>query len=198
MQTLKQSTFIEQLVKRGSKEKDTRNRILIVICGVIIATVPFFLGAQAVYYAEPVVLLVAAFAVWILWRRAAKEYEYIYTDGNLDFDVIYSCSSRKHLASFDTRSVKIIAPANDPKAKAATQSKPNVTIFACAGAITDSTYVLVGEYASKTYHVYFDPEARILRGIKSYAPRKSIIRPEDLIDKEPEPVKTPEYEESDI
>lgn len=198
MQTLKQSTFIEQMVKRGTKEKDTRNRILILASGIIIAFVPFFIGANAVYYAEPVVLLVAAFAVWILWRRAAKEYEYIYTDGNLDFDVIYSRSSRKHLASFDTRSVKIIAPANDPKAKAMTETKPNVTLFACAGAINDSTYVLVGEYASKSYHVYFEPEARILRGIKSYAPRTSIIRPEDLIDKAPAPQETPGFEESDL
>ncbi len=198
MQTLKQSVFIEQLVKRGTDAQDMRKRILLVISGIVIAIVPFLIGANAVYYAEPIVVLVAAFAVWILWRRMAKEYEYIYTDGNLDIDVVYSRSSRKHLCSFDMRSVEIVAPANDPKAKAMTQKKPNSTIFACAGAITDKTYVIVGEYMSKLYHVYFEPEARILRSIRSYAPRKSIFRPEDLIEKAPEPTEVPEIEESDL
>lgn len=197
MQTLKQSVFVEQMIKRGTKEKDNMKRFVIVLLGLIAIGIPFLLGPSVVYYAEPVVVLVAAFCVWIFWRRASQEYEYIYTDGNLDIDVIYGQTSRKHLVTFDARSVKIIAPANDPKAQAATRDKGATTIYACRGAVEDGTYVIVGEYRSKLYHVYFEPNARILKGIKTYAPAKSIIRPEDLLKKE-EAFTPAKEEESDL
>lgn len=181
MPKMQQDSFIEQMVKRGTKQKDNIRRAFIVLGGLIILSIPWLIGFNAVYFVEPVLIMVVGLAVWILWRRASREYEYIYTEGLIDIDVVFGRSSRKHLFSIDARKATLIAPALNPKAKEETEGKSfDRKIFACEGDIKDDTYVLIGEYMSRKYLVYWEPDERILDGIKHYAPRHSIIRPEDL------------------
>ena len=176
-----QDTFIEQMVKRGTKEKDRLHRAILIICALIVLSIPWIIGFNAVYLVEPVLIMIVGLGVWILWRRPSKEYEYIDTEGAIDIDVVYGRSSRKHLFSIDARKASLIAPALDPKAKEQTEGKSfDRKIMACEGEIKEDTYVLIGEYQSRKYLIYWEPDERILDGIKHYAPRHSIIRPEDL------------------
>ena len=51
-------------------------------------------------------LLIAAIALGVLsWYRSGRlhvEYEYAYTNGQLDIDAIYNAAKRKHLATYET------------------------------------------------------------------------------------------------
>ena len=98
-----QDTFIEQMVKRGTKEKDRLHRAILIVCALIVLSIPWIIGFNAVYLVEPVLIMIVGLGVWILWRRTSKEYEYIYTEGAIDIDVVYGRSSRKHLFSIDAR-----------------------------------------------------------------------------------------------
>ncbi|HCA33964.1 MAG TPA: hypothetical protein DEP00_02470 [Lachnospiraceae bacterium] len=176
METRNGDVYYEQMVKRGTKKQDTTRRILIVISGIIICFLPFLLGASAVYIVEPVLLMVVALMVWIMWRRAAKEYEYIYTDGTLDIDVIYGKASRRHLVSFDLRKVELIAPALDPQVHAAIEKdKTSKKLLAIPDQPDQDTYVILGTYMKDMYVVYFQPEEELKRYIRRYAPRKAKI-----------------------
>ena len=111
-----------------------------------------------------------------MWRRAAKEYEYIYTDGTLDIDVIYGKASRRHLVSFDLRKVELIAPALDPQVHAAIEKdKTSKKLLAIPDQPDQDTYVILGTYMKDMYVVYFQPEEELKRYIRRYAPRKAKI-----------------------
>jgi len=176
-----QDTFIEQMVKRGTKQKDNIRKAFILLGALIVLTIPWLIGFNAVYFVEPVLIMIVGLGVWILWRRSSREYEYIYTEGLIDIDVVYGRSSRKDVFSIDARKATLIAPASDPKAKELAEDKSfDRKVYACEGEVREDTYVLIGEYKSRKYLVYWEPDERILEGIRHYAPRRAIIRPEDL------------------
>ncbi len=170
-----EGTFLEQMVKRGSKQQDRLMRIIIVICALIITSLPFIISLQLAAYIAPVLIVVMALVVWILWRRAAKEYEYIYTDGNLDIDVIYGRSTRQHLVTFDCRQCRMIVPASIKRYEQEIyEKKYDKTIQAGAGKITESTYVILGSVADKQYRVFFEPNEVLLDAIHAYSPRNTV------------------------
>lgn len=166
--------FLEQLVRRGSRVQDAMKRILILMGAFIVLTLPILFIPQYLTLIEPVLLVVVMLGVWILWRRASKEYEYIYTDGNLDIDVIYSKNGRKHLVTVDAKRCKIICPANDASHKNMLSEKYDKTIMACAGSPDESTYVLIGPYKDKMWKVYFEPNEQLLTALKKYSPRNTV------------------------
>ena len=168
--------FLEQMVRRGTDKEVLIKRILLVISALVICVLPYAISLTAGYLAGPVIMIAAALAVWILWRRAYREYEYIFTDGTLDIDIIFNRSSRKHVASFDVKQARLIAPSDDEKNKALIEGKYEKTIYAGAGEITPSTYVLLGQLGDKTCKLYFDPTEELLKAIKHSAPRITLVR----------------------
>ena len=115
--------YLEQMVKRGNAQKDRMMRVLLIICGLIVISIPFVVSLAFSYLVTPVIVMAVALVVWIMWRRVSKEYEYIFINGNLDIDVIYGRSTRRHLVTFDCRLCRMIVPADDPKAKKEEEKK---------------------------------------------------------------------------
>lgn len=191
-----EQTFTEQMVKRGNARTDFIHRIYLILIGAIIVAIPFLIGYNVAIYIESVVIVIVLLMLWIMWRQAAKEYEYIYTDGNLDIDVVYSRSTRKHLFSVDMKRAIVLGHHDSEQVKKVLPGyKFDKTIYACQGKPADGTYALVAEYRSKQYLIYFEPDDRILRFIKAYSPRNSYIRPEDLLPKTAFKEETEEEEE---
>lgn len=69
---------------------------------------------------------IIAFISFIVKKKSYIEYEYIFTDGIIDIDIIYDKKSRKNLISFEAKDIKIMAEENsdyildfseDPKRK---------------------------------------------------------------------------------
>ena len=173
--------FLEQMVKRGSSKHDNMVRVLLVVCGVIICTIPFMFSLIVAYYVTPVVVMAVALVVWIMWRRAAKEYEYIFTDGSIDIDVIYGQSTRQHLATFDCRQCRMIVPAKMERyTHEIYDKKYDKTIYACVGEPDDNTYVILGQYMDKQYRVFFDPNERLKAAIHQYSPKNTVIAPQKI------------------
>lgn len=168
--------FLEQMVKRGNAKKDMYRRILIVLCGIAVLGLPSLFGYYISYLVTPVLLVAVALIVWTLWRQSAKEYEYIYTDGNLDIDVIFGQSTRKHLVTFDCRMCRMIVPAKTTKYQHEIYDKKyGKTIYACKGEPDEDTYVILGKVGDIEYRVFFDPNERLITAIHQYSPKNSIV-----------------------
>ncbi|MCF0135303.1 MAG: hypothetical protein HUJ69_02670 [Lachnospiraceae bacterium] len=177
----KSEVFVEQMIKKGSERSDMIRRIYLLVGGALILLLVVMLGYNAVILAGPVVLVMVALMVWILWRRVAQEYEYVYTEGNIDIDVVYSRTSRKHLFTLDLRKAVLIAPWGSPEAeKVLPGYKFDKTIYAIHDKPGENTYLVICEYLSRQTLVYFEPDSRILNHLKNYSPRNSVIRQEDL------------------
>lgn len=170
-----ESLFLEQIVKKGTKKKDRISRILIVLSAIIICLLPTVIDISLTSLVTPVLITVLVLAVWILWRRVSREYEYIFTDGSLDIDVIYNRSSRVHLVTFDCSLCRLIAPATDERYQDQIyEKKYDKTIYAGKGEITDETYVIIGNIGNKQYRVFFDPNEKVLDAIYTFSPNNVI------------------------
>lgn len=79
--------------------------------GVMIAgTVLCILGGMVIW---PLLIagLALGIATYFLTPRFDVEYEYLYVNGELDIDAIYSKQKRKRMGSFDMSELEILAPA---------------------------------------------------------------------------------------
>ena len=102
--------FKEQIVKRKSTAKDFFIKVALAL-GVALV---FFIGLT---FLGPMTLLVtfaAGFGAYYLIGRTNREYEYIFTNGELDIDVIYNRSSRKRLFTASVKSFDVMGHIDDP------------------------------------------------------------------------------------
>ena len=179
--------FLEQMVKRGNRQKDMQRRAFVVLCGIAILGLPTLFGSYVVYLVMPVLLVVVALMVWILWRQSAKEYEYIYTDGSLDIDVIFGQSTRRHLVTFDCRQCRMIVPSQTKRYENEIfEKKYGKTIYACKGTPDEDTYVILGKVGDVEYRVFFEPNEKLINAIHQYSPKNSLIAPKKVEKKEEE------------
>ena len=60
--------YLEQMVKRGNAQKDRMMRVLLIICGLIVISIPFVVSLAFSYLVTPVIVMAVALVVWIMWR----------------------------------------------------------------------------------------------------------------------------------
>jgi hypothetical protein len=110
--------FYEQFVfTRKSKAYHVLNALMYLVCGV--AAVYLFFGVFMMFSITYIVFLVAAVALFFvvlnLRDKQYKEYEYIFTNGNLQIDVIYNKKKRKTIVEEDIKSFDDFGKASEIK-----------------------------------------------------------------------------------
>lgn len=99
-------SYREILVKR---EMSTGNRIL---KAVLIVLVAICLAGGIIV--TPLLLPVGVILGVVFWifviPKLDVEYEYLYVNGELDIDAIYSRQKRKRMASYDMQELELLAP----------------------------------------------------------------------------------------
>ncbi|MDO4321545.1 MAG: DUF6106 family protein [Lachnospiraceae bacterium] len=100
--------YREILIQR---ETPVTNKILRVVLMALVA-----LCAVAGVLITPLLLLAAIALGAVLWvfviPKLEVEYEYLYVNGELDIDAIYSKQKRKRVAGYDMQELEILAPSN--------------------------------------------------------------------------------------
>ena len=97
--------YTEVLVKKQQTGKDK------VIKGVLIFFTVLFAAAGIMM--NPLILLLAlvlGIVDYIFIPKLSVEFEYLYVNGELDIDRIYSQSRRKRAASYELSNMEILAP----------------------------------------------------------------------------------------
>lgn len=173
---MQEELFMEQMVRRGTHQSVVIKRVLMIISGIVIVAFPYMLSISVGYLVGPVLMVVVALMIWIMWRRVYREYEYIFTDGNLDIDVIYNRSGRRHVATFDVKKSRFIGPADNAANKGLIEGNFEKVINADSGLEPEKCYVLLGTLGDKTCKLVFEPNEEMLKAIKRYNPRNTVIR----------------------
>ena len=99
-------TFVEELVVR----KNNILNLLFMVGLVIVALVVIcaaFLFLSTIF---PAVLVIAVCGVYIGFKFQGVEYEYSFTNGDLDIDKIMAKRKRKRLVEINHKQVKVMAP----------------------------------------------------------------------------------------
>ncbi len=114
---------------------------------------------------------VAAFLCASMFPRFNIEYEYIYCDGQLDFDRITGNAKRKNMLRIDSDSIEMIAPVNSHAldnyknvkviVKDFSSKRPDANVFA-----------IISHNQKDVLKILFEPNEKMIACIKQKTPRK--------------------------
>ena len=162
-----QDTFIEQLIKRELTAADRIKRL-----GLIFFAVAVFTFSMAIVPGFGMIItVVVGIGIYFLISRLKREYEYTFTNGELDIDVIYNRSSRKRLFSAQVRDFEIMAHADDEAHKNSFASATD-KLDCSTGVITERSYKFLANYKGKRYAITLEPNDELLKAMVKILTRR--------------------------
>ena len=99
-------TFVEELVVRRMTPLNMLIRVLLVLFGLLFVLFGFLL----IPYVFPLCLAIVCVLIWFLFRAQYVEFEYAFTNGDLDIDRIAGKRHRKQIVSIPESQIRVMAP----------------------------------------------------------------------------------------
>ena len=174
-------TFIEYMVKRKRTGTD-----LLKIFGTIIGAIVLciILGFLVTITPQMLFLLwfALAVAVWYgvynIVSRQNIEYEYTFTNGELDIDAIYSKRRRVHLLTVRAKEFTICAPAYDERFKEQYLNVSGIKHYYKTVSRMDSEAVYFADFLlnGDRVRLFFEPSGRMIEAIKRFNMRNVHVR----------------------
>lgn len=160
----------DQYLEEGIKCLDTGKNKAIragLIAGVVCSFILVLINPALII--TPIVAI--AITVFI-FSRLKIEYEYIYADGQIDFDRISGNARRKTLMRVDIENAEVIAPTNSDSIKAYNNNdRIKVKDFSSYDSNV-STYSMIVSKNGELYKIIFEPSERMIKSMKYKQPRK--------------------------
>jgi len=165
--------FKEQIVKRKPTPQDTAVKICLWLLVVMIGFVAF---VNFRYFGMLIVFGVA-FGVRFLTSYLNIEYEYIFTNGELDIDIIYDQARRKRVFSADVKQFEIMAHIDDKNHESAFGSAQETRDYS-SGVPGSDTYVFLTDHEGKKIKVIIEPNEKMLKAFSGALTRRNLhLRP---------------------
>jgi len=160
--------FNEQLVARGGSQKDLLKKIGISVVGALIVCVSMNIPQVATFI--PMILIAVVAGIVFLFRRYNIEYEYVFTNGDLDIDRIINKSRRKSALSVNVRSFVTMVPVTNKDYEREVSNYTKLMDFS-SGTVKDNTYAVIFEKDKNRVKMIFEPDEQMFKAIRSYIPR---------------------------
>lgn len=161
--------YTEVLVKKQQTGKDKA------IKGVLIFFTVLFAAAGIMM--NPLILLLAlvlGIVDYIFIPKLSVEFEYLYVNGELDIDRIYSQSRRKRAASYELSNMEILAPYQSHQLDSYKKNQ-SIKRYNYSSGIEGQghkPYAFVISKDNIMQMVIFEPDEVMLKDIRNRAPRK--------------------------
>ena len=155
--------YFDELHKKGPDAKTVFLKTLLIGFCVMLCPVVFILGQQLG------LLLVAGviYGTYFLFQRMNQEYEYIYTNGEVDIDVIYGKTSRKRLITLKTHQIEVMARYSD--GYETYRKDPGIkTHLDVSGKPKSESYYVVLSCNQQKKTVLFSPSEKLVNCLKPY------------------------------
>jgi len=159
----------ELYAEAGVKRKDTMGTFAIRFLLIFVAILAFLLTFQ-----NSILLFISAIlivAIVYIFPRLSVQYEYVFCDGQLDFDKIMGNAKRKTALKLDFEKVAIMAPEGSHALDGYTYIKTTVKDFSSRRKDV-KPYVIVTRQGELTTKILFEPNEKMIGCIKSKYPRK--------------------------
>ena len=162
----------ESYAEAGCKRKDTIGTYLLRVGLILIAIILFLFTFQS-----QILLFVGAIiivAIFYIFPRLNVEYEYVFCDGQLDFDRISGGQKRKTLKRVDFEQVEICAPLKSHALDGYTYSDLKVIDFSSRSKDA-KMYAIIARDKGTVNKIIFEPSEAMLNCMRSKAPRKVLF-----------------------
>ncbi|MFV0342328.1 MAG: DUF6106 family protein [Anaerocolumna sp.] len=159
----------ELYAEAGVKRQQTVGTILIKAGLIALAVLAFLLTFQS----QILLILTTVLIVGIvyLFPRLNVEFEYVFCDGQLDFDKILGKAKRKNALKIDFEQVEIMAPMNSHSLDSYKNSNLTVKDFSSKGKDA-KPYVIIYRKGETALKILFEPSEKMINCIKMKHPRK--------------------------
>ena len=160
--------FNEQLVARKPNQKDLIQKIGIGAAGAVLIFVA--LNVQALMGFILPIIAVIIVGVVFLFRRYNIEYEYVFTNGDLDVDKIINKSKRKNALSVNVRSFETMVPVSNKDYEKEVSRFTKLYDFS-SGTVKENTYAAIFDKDKERCKMIFEPDEQMFKAIRTYIPR---------------------------
>lgn len=157
--------YAEAGVKRKDDSKIMGLRALLVL-GVAIGVILMLFGG---FFG--IIGIVLVVAMIYLFPKLNVEYEYVFVDGQIDFDRIIGKAKRKTVLRIDLEQVEIVAPMGSHALDSFTYTQLLNKDFS-SGDKNVKPYIIIGSVEDKKYRITFEPSEKMLAMMKQKSPRK--------------------------
>lgn len=163
--------FCEYLVKKKSINDTLKKAGLFFACALFCLLIIYisFTVAHWLITFMPIIVAAAIFASVVYSRNFSIEYEYIFTNGVLDIDIIKGRTIRKTLVCVPCRKIESMSRLTK------SYSSDNITIDAIYDESRSGKYVLTFSDGGIKTDVLFQPPEKLLLNMKKYNPRNIIL-----------------------
>lgn len=159
----------ELYAEAGVKRQQTMGTVLMKAGLITLAVLAFLLTFQS-----QIILIFAAVLIVVivyLFPRLNVEFEYVYCDGQLDFDKIMGGAKRKTALKIDFEQVEIMAPENSHSLDSFKNAKLDIKDFTSKSK-NAKPYVIIYRKGETAYKILFEPNEKMINCIKMKNPRK--------------------------
>lgn len=178
-----ESNYTECVVKRrGGTAGEILLKSLLVFAVLVSALIALLLTGVLQFLGFA--LLIGAFFFSLsMWPKFRKEFEYIFVDGQIDIDVMYSGSTRKHLRRFDMDKIEIVAPVDSHSLDGYKHLNLKAADYTSQVAGRD-VYAIFLKAEKGQEKILFEPDDNFLTYMKKKSPRKVEYTPVKKADKD--------------
>ncbi len=169
--------FVEQLVKKKRETKD----FVIIIAGIVGALLIIYILACLIGYfplMSFLLLIIAAgliYGLYLLITSVNMEYEYAFTNGDLDVDAIINLRKRKRLTALNAGEIEIMAKRTNSEYNRYMNNPSYKKIYACEDKKSDDLYFVVYNEGGSGKILLFSPNAEIKDGFRKFNPQKVFL-----------------------
>lgn len=160
--------YMEQLVPRkAAVKKDCMIKYSCLLLTVGMVAMTFLFG---LLFLIPSSILLGI-DIYLI-KNSNVEYEYLYLNGELDIDKIIAKQKRKSVYSVSASDIVVVAPLTSAEVRPFQSVKVHDY---SSGVMSVAVYKMIISKNGEKEAILFEPNDKLLQGIKMYAPRKVFI-----------------------
>lgn len=167
-------SFLEYLMIKKSTGKDIALRVGIILLAVLLSLVIFtvFMAVSILRSFSFFAVLCIGYLAYIFISRMSVEYEYIFTNGDLDIDIIRGRKFRKRMTSIKCKNIRIMEQTQEIAAKTKNGEKAiNAVYNPKMGRIYK---IEASKDSGKDVLIFFQPPEKLVSEMKKYNPRNIV------------------------
>ncbi|MBO5408543.1 MAG: hypothetical protein J6A61_03975 [Clostridia bacterium] len=163
--------YFDEIHKRKADGLTIVYKALLILGCVVVCPILFIVGGQLGLPLAAGVI----YGAYLLWRKLNREYEYIFTNGELDIDVIYGMQSRRRMITVSPRQVVTMGPASSLYETMQKDASIQKKLDFSDGNL-ENAYVLVVDSNQLKKLVLFSPTDHLVESMKFYLRERFIER----------------------
>lgn len=159
-----EDVFVEQLVKHKPRFRNIAIKVLAILFGLAITLTAWLITPTYSY-----ILFTAAWILaYIIFKTQDYEFEYAFTNGDLDVDRIVAQRKRKRILSTNCQAIQLMAPCDEQHAHLADNYVLARTVdYTSAKNAPGCWYFVFKGTSGAMVKVLFEPSARLLEAMKA-------------------------------